>query len=127
MHLPFTKRKSTTSITLKWQHIYELQMHQYEFPPIDVYKDWNERFIYISIPFDSQRITSRLFLTEDRYCSRGITTRHHTRNINKTLIPRRTARVHRDKLRFIPREFPRNILFPTPIGNNPRDALYVTR
>lgn len=68
-------------------------MHQYQFLPIDVHKDSkNERFIYISIPFDSQRITSRLFLTKNRYCSR--VTHHKTQarpRRNKTLIPRRTT------------------------------------
>lgn len=68
-------------------------MHQYQFLPIDVHKDSkNERFIYISIPFDSQRITSRLFLTKNRYCSR--VTHHKTQTRprrNKTLIPRRTT------------------------------------
>lgn len=74
-------------------NIYELQMHQYQFLPIDVHKDSkNEGFIYISIPFDSQRITSRLFLTKNRYCSR--VTHHKTQTRprrNKTLIPRRTT------------------------------------
>lgn len=112
-------------------NIYELQMHQYQFLPIDVHKDSkNERFIYISIPFDSQRITSRLFLTKNRYCSR--VTHHKTQTRprrNKTLIPHHFL--------FAPRTIETNyvlfranfrrIFYFQPLSNNPCDALYVTR
>lgn len=112
--------KILPSIASRWQQI---RIANTPIPIFfEIFAKIRPSIVYISIPFDSQRIAYAWpFLTENRYCARGGSLD------NKTLIPRRSSCLrHRNKLRFIPREFPRNILFATPL-EQPRDALYVTR
>lgn len=128
----FTKCKNTTSIASKWQHI------RIANAPIPISSDrYIQRFERASFTFRFLLIAKESRIACHDYFSLRIDTARggdhdssHSTD-NKTLIPRRTTScLHhapsKQITNFIPREFPRNILFPTPL-EQPRDAVYVTQ
>lgn len=88
-----------------------MQIHRYQFLP-----RYLQRFDQASFTF---RFLSIAKESLDHFSLRIDTVLegdHEPSLDNKTLIPRRSSCLrHRNKLRFIPREFPRNILFATPL------------
>lgn len=125
----FTKCKNTTSIASKWQHI------RIANAPIPISSDrYIQRFERASFTFRFLLIAKESRIACHDYFSLRIDTArgedhdssHPTKRLFRVAPLLVCTTHHRNKLRFIPREFPRNILFPTPL-EQPRDALYVTR